>query len=197
MKENTPTTSKVSIHIEGATTAVQSLKELEFAARRRVVSAAVRASNAVIVREAKKLAPEDTGLLKRSIRGSVKMDRASGRVYGSIRAKRSSAQKKKAKEGDKNPARYAHLVIGGTKPHSIQKGDETAMLALPGGWFTRVWHPGIKPRPFMEQAASNAFQEAISDFSEKFEEKLVAECTKIYRANQAKEAALNAIRDRF
>jgi HK97 gp10 family phage protein len=188
-------TSKVSIHIEGATTAVQSLKELEFNARRRVVSAAVRASNAVIVREAKKLAPTDTGLLQRSIRGTVKMDRVSGRVYGYVRAKRSAGQKKKAKEGDKNPARYAHLVIGGTKAHEIKR--DKGGLAIGTGFYTRVWHPGIKPRPFMEQAASNAFQEAISDFSEKFQEALTKETTKIYNANRAKVAALSAIAERF
>lgn len=197
MKPNTPTSSKVSIHLEGATVAVESLKELEFAVRRRVVSAAVRASNAEIVREARKLAPVATGLLAKSIRGTVKMDRASGRVYGYVRAKRSAGQSKKAKEGDKNPARYAHLVIGGTKPHSIQKGDKSEMLALPGGWYTRVWHPGIKPRPFMEQAASNVFPHAVRAFELKLEERLIVETTKIYKANQAKAAAVNAIAERF
>lgn len=195
MKAPTSTSSKVSIHLEGATTAVESLKELEFAVRRRVVSAAVRASNAEIIREAKSLAPTDTGLLRRSIRGTVKMDRSSGRVYGYVRAKRSAAQKKKAKEGDKDPARYAHLVIGGTKPHEI-KSDKRG-LAIGTGFYTRVWHPGIKPQPFMEQAASNVFPHAVRAFEMKLEERLIVETTKIRKATAAKASALAAIGERF
>lgn len=187
-----PHSATVSIHIEGATVAVQSLKDLEFAARRRVVSAAVRASNRAIVAEAKKLAPVGTGLLRKQIRGTVQMDRSSGRVYGYVRARASTAQKTK---GVTNAARYVHLVVGGAKAHAIERKDKN--LAVGTGFFTRVWHPGIKPRPFMEQAASAAFGQAISDFSEKFEEALVKETTKIYNANRAKAAAFAAIGARF
>lgn len=180
--------SKVEVRIDGVAAAVEVLKTLEFAIRRRVVSAAVRAANAVIVREARQLAPVGaTGLLKKQMRGTVKMQRASGIVYGTIR---SGATKAMRKKGVKTAARYAHLVIGGTKPHSIQQGDQGPMLALPGGWYTRLWHPGAKPRPFMEQAANMAFQQAINAFEFKMDEALAKEIAKARKSGAAAVAAM-------
>lgn len=186
--------SRVTVHIEGVEGALEVLKQLEFAARRRVVSAAVRASNAVVVKEAKSLAPVGkTGKLKKQIRGTVKMQPASGIVYGTIR---SGATKAMRKKGVKSAARYAHLVIGGTKPHSIQKGDEGAMLALPGGYYTRLNHPGAKPRPFMEQAANQVFQAAINAFGFKLDEALAKEIEKVKHLGATRQA-MAAIAARF
>ena len=42
--------SSIRVHIEGAAEAIEALKQLEYNARRRVVSAATRASNAVLVK---------------------------------------------------------------------------------------------------------------------------------------------------
>ena len=182
--------AKITLHLEGATTAHEGLTKLEYAARRRVVSAAVRAANSVVVKKARELCPVGkTGQLKKQLHGTVKQDRVSGTVYGYVR---SSATKRQRKKGIVTAARYAHLVIGGTKPHSIEKGDELAMLKLPGGFYTRVNHPGAKPRPFMERAADAVFHDAIFAFAAKFDERLAVERAKVFQS-----AALSAIRGRF
>lgn len=182
----------VQVRIEGATVADKTLRDIEFAARRRVVSAAVRAGNAVIIREARNLAPVRTGNLRRQIRGTVKMDRVSGRVYGYVRARATKAQRTK---GVQSAARYAHLVVAGTKPHEIPARPRGAMQ-LPGGFFTRVMHPGARPRPFMEQAASNVFSDAVRAFDFKFSERLIVEINKA-RAKNAAAGQLAAIKARF
>jgi len=184
----------ITTRIEGVKEATEALKQLEFAARRRVVSAAVRAANAVIVKEARHLAPVGkTGQLKKQIRGTVKMDRVSGVVRGEIK---SSPTKKQRKPGVRFASKYAHMVIAGTKPHSIQKGAGGPMLQLPTGFYARLWHPGAKPRPFMEQAASTAFQAAVNAFGFKFDEALAKEIEKVKHLGATRQA-LATIAARF
>jgi len=186
--------SVVSVHVEGVREAVEVLKKLEFAARRRVVSAAVRAANAVIVKTARSLAPVGkTGLLKKQIRGSVKFQPGSGVVWGDIRSHATKAQRKR---GGPNAGKYAHLVIGGTRPHSIEKGATGAMLALPSGFYSRVMHPGARPRPFMDQAANAAFREAINAFGWKMDQALAKEIEKVKQLGATRQA-LDVIRARF
>ena len=189
-----PSPGRVAVHIEGADFAVEALKQVEFAVRRRVLSAAVRAANAVVVREAKLLAPTGaTGMLKKQIRGTVKFDPRGGLITGHVR---SAATKKQRGKGIHNAARYAHLVIGGTKPHVIQRAEDGPALATPSGFYTRIQHPGSKPRPFMEQAADKCFREAVAHFESKLEERLNIEVQKIAR-QQTAAAALAAIGERF
>ncbi|NLX57284.1 MAG: hypothetical protein GXY58_19415 [Planctomycetaceae bacterium] len=158
-------TSTITTRIVGADAAIKALQQLEFAARRRVVLAAVRASNAVIVREARSRAPVGkSGELKRQIRGTVKMDQISGDVRGESKSR---ATKRQRDSGVRFASRYAHMVIGGTKPHEITRRDGGS-LATPQGYYQRIQHPGAKPRPFMEQAADAAFQTAINAFGIKF-----------------------------
>jgi acyl-phosphate glycerol 3-phosphate acyltransferase len=60
------------------------------------VSSATRAANAVIVKKAKALAPVGkTGKLKKQIRGTVKMQAASGIVSGTVRSGATKAQRGK------------------------------------------------------------------------------------------------------
>lgn len=172
----TASPSAITTRIIGADTAIKALQQLEFAARRRVVSAAVRASNTVIVREARSRAPVGkTGELKRQIRGTVKMDQATGIVRGEIKSR---ATKRQRDSGVRFASKYAHLVIGGTKPHDIQRKDGGS-LATPQGYYQRVQHPGAKPRPFMEQAADAVFQQAINAFGVKFDIAFLKEVEKV------------------
>lgn len=190
---STPSGSRVTTHIVGADQAVEALKKLEFAARRRVVTSATRASNAVLVRAAREMSPVGkTGQLKKQIRGTVKFDRITGTVSGTIR---SHATKKQSAKGIRTAARYAHLVIGGTRPHEITASGDG--LKTPAGFYRRINHPGAKPRPFMEEAANQYFQQAINAFGFQLDVALSREVAKLRQAGQAKAALVAAVAERF
>lgn len=189
----------IDIRIEGVARAVANLRSLEYNTRRRVVSAAVRAANAVVVKEARAQAPRRRGALAASIRGSLKLDRSTGTLVGAIAFKSTKAQKRKGWD-----AFYAHMVIGGTKPHQIPRSHKVARLrkekygggkdmryaanrgtiarryAVFGGRvYSRVQHPGIKPNPFMERTADTSFTAAVAAFQTKFSEAMEAEIAKL------------------
>jgi len=175
----------VGVRIEGAEKTRKVLAHLDMAARRRVVSAAVRAGNKVLITTARRLAPVDTGNLRRQISGSVKNDRTTGTVTGLVRAKRTKAMLKKRSS---NAARYLHLVTGGTRPHLIPdatapiKRDGTEKrnaLVTPFGYVSRIEHPGTRPQPFMDAAANVAYRPALSAFEKQFAEKMRAETAKV------------------
>jgi hypothetical protein len=172
----------VSVDVRGIEQSLANLRTLEFAARRRVVSAAVRAANAVVVKAAKLHAPRRTDALADSIRGSLRLDRLTGTVVGSIKFQSTKSQKKKGRD-----AYYAHMVIGGTKPHAIpkshkrvKKGRVIRKYAVFGGRvFSRVQHPGIKPNPFMERVAESSFTPAVKAFEQRFTTAMETEINKL------------------
>jgi hypothetical protein len=168
------TATSVKMHIEGADTAQRVLRHLQFAARRRVVTAATRAGCKEIVLIARRMAPVRTGMMKRQISTSVKFDRIRGKVAGTVRVKRTRAMKRDDKRA---AARYVHLVVGGARAHEIPRADAPEHVALrtQHGFFTRVQHPGMKPRPFMDQAANVGWRAAVAAFSAKFDEALLKE----------------------
>jgi HK97 gp10 family phage protein len=172
-------TTTVSVKVTGVGQAVTNLKTLEYNARRRVVSAAVRAANAVVVRTAKTHAPRKTGTLASSIRGSLKLERSTGSVVGTVTFKSTKAQKEKGRD-----AWYAHIVIGGSKPHVIprqgrNKKGARRYAVIAGQPYSRAKHPGTKPNPFMERAAEAAFTPAVSAFERRFSEAMETEIRKL------------------
>lgn len=192
----------VDIRIEGVSRAIANLTSLEYNTRRRVVSAAVRAANAVVVKAAKAAAPKRRGALAASIRGSLKLQRDTGTMVGTIAFKSTKAQKKKGWD-----AFYPHMVIGGTKPHAIprayreartrkqkygggkdmryaaNRGSIKRRYAVFGGRvYSRVQHPGIKPNPFMERAAESSFSAAVAAFGNRFGEAMEAEIGRLRTA---------------
>lgn len=175
----------VSVKIEGLQEAKETLKKLSYAIRRRVVLAAVRAANAVIVSSARREAPYLRGALSKSIRGRAKLNRNTGTVEGLVRFKSSKSQKKKGID-----AYYGHMVIGGTKPHPIP--DPTARkakrvkvelykrkyVAFGGKVYSRVSHPGSKPNSFMERVGANHSRAAVEAFEKKLGEQVEIEIQK-------------------
>jgi hypothetical protein len=61
---------------------------------------------------------------------------------------------------------YAHLVIGGTKPHRIAARHVGGFLFFGGRWIPEVMHPGSKADPFVERGYDRGRRTA--------EEKMVA-----------------------
>lgn len=161
----------MSVRVEGLEQAQTALKRLEYNARRRVVSAGVRAANAEAVKRARSAAPVDQGNLRRQIRASVRIDRKSGKVIGRVRPKATKTEKGK---GHSKAAAYLHLVIRGTKPHGIG-----GPVVIGGQIVSRVQHPGARPNPFMDRAAQAAFTPSVAAFTRKFREKMEAETKKV------------------
>ena len=165
----------VTARVEGIGEAVKRLTRLEQKARRRVVNAGVRAACKPALQAAKGLVPVRTGGLRASLRiGSVRLDRRTGTVTGTINAGEKS--KRMAKKG--LTAFYAHMVAGGTRPHVITARRARA-LKIGTGFARSVQHPGTKPDPFFEDAAERAFTAAVGKFREAFNAKMNEEIAKL------------------
>lgn len=164
---------QITAHVEGLGQAIRNLKTLDRKMARRVVSAAVRAGDAVIVKEARMLAPVRSGQMRRQIRGSVKLHRGTGTVQGTVKQKSTKRERKKGQR-----AHALHLVVGGTKPHEITTKKHG--LAIGGAVVVKtVHHPGSHPNPFMDRAAAHANQPALAAFGRKFKAKLDEEVAKL------------------
>jgi HK97 gp10 family phage protein len=64
---------------------------------------------------------------------------------------------------------YAHMVEGGTKPHTIKgrmrEGDKPGRLLYGGNYARVVNHPGTKGTHFMERAARNGTGAAVGAYA--------------------------------
>lgn len=107
----------------------------------RVVRNALAAGARVVRDAAKAEAPVRSGKLRGSIRVSTKARK--GQVTAGVRV------------GNlKTGVFYAHMVLGGTKPHSIvpRRGKGLRVGNVPR---RRAEHPGAKPNDFMGRAKSS------------------------------------------
>jgi len=91
------------------------------------------------------------GLLKASVRGSVKLKTRAGKLVGVVRAGG------KAKGG--GVAFYAAILAKGAKPHVI-KAKKGSALAV-GGGVALVNHPGFKANRFMLTALDRGAPRAL------------------------------------
>lgn len=138
---------------------------------RKVVKQASRKAFAPVVKTAKEKAPKETGLLKKSIGVKQKAYPRAGRMVTIVGPRTGFAQEvvvstpfgpKKVK---RDPAKYAHLVEYGTRPHSTaalannrirpnkdgEVSEENRLgfdIAMQGGDD----HPGATAKPFMRPA---------------------------------------------
>lgn len=166
--------SNTQVRVEGLERAKRALEALEYKARRRVCQGAVRAASREIVKRVKSEAPVDTGHLKAQVRLSVKLDRRTGMVTGTIKPKPSKAQRGR---GQGHANKYLHLVVAGTKPHVIKPRTKEA-LTIGGNVVEEVKHPGAKANPFMDRAYQATSKQAIDLFTKTFGTKLEDEARK-------------------
>ena len=132
----------------------------------KIMRGMVSASGREIAKEAKRLAPIETGDLRRSIRVSSRSPK-NGEVTASIKA----GGKRK---GNPN-VYYAHMIEFGTKAHVIKPNKNRGKKAITfdGGVFADANHPGVTPRPFMRTAMDTQIQNAL-DASIKYARKRIA-----------------------
>lgn len=148
------------IEIKGAAELQRALKELPVKLERVVLRGALRAGAVEIQREAKALAPVESGRLRDSIRISGGAKRG-GYVYSQVKVGGN-------KKGD---AFYAHMVEFGTKPHEI-KPKSAPSLFLAGLLRSTVKHPGARAKPFMRPAFDNKVEDATKAVGKYIAERL-------------------------
>lgn len=155
-----------------STTNVKGLKELQAALDKlpakleaNIMRGAMRAGIKEMVAAVKEEAPEGPpsatgakryggrrGLLKASVRGSVKLRSKSGKLTGVVRSGG------KVKGG--GVAYYVHMVNKGTKPHVI-KAKKGSALPI-GGGVALVNHPGAKANQFAQRGMDRGQGRALN-----------------------------------
>ena len=104
--------------LEGEKALARTLERLEARTQKKIVRPAVKSALSPITKAAKRKAPVETGLLKKSIGNKVKTYR-SGVVWGGV-GPRVGFKTEMPDGGYRNPVKYAHLVELGTKHSPAQ-----------------------------------------------------------------------------
>lgn len=165
----------IVMNIRGAEYADKTLRDLGYKIARRITTNATRAGTNVIRDIARKMAPVDTGLLRKRIGSSVKVNRVSGTAIGTVKGRRTKGQRKK---GEAHTNRYLHLVVAGTKAHDIEPSEEKKSIRVNGKPYEKVRHPGSRANPFMDRAARIGFRPSLVAFENKLDEGIIKETTK-------------------
>lgn len=185
--------ARVVSQLEGVDLTIGTLGRFKSAIQRRILRSALTKAARVLAKEAKKLAPKDSGLLKKSI-GYVVRTYKDGRLTAVIGPRRGFKQmvtrtkRFPVKSGTSafaasdiqvtemaDPVNYAHLVEYGTEPHSIAGGDDRLNKSGVAGRQIGATHPGAKARPFMRPAYDRKKGEAESVFRQGVADGLIRE----------------------
>lgn len=164
------------IHVTGLADLKQFLDALPAKVEKNIMRGALRAGANVIKAEAKARCPVGppsatgakryklyAGALRDSIRVSVKASRG-GRVVASVKVGG------KLKNGA--DVWYARLIeFTGAVAHSIEARKGGA-LAIGGGLYRKVPHPGMKPKPFLRPALDGQARNAIMATAEYIKQRL-------------------------
>lgn len=159
---------------------------------RNAVVKGVRAGADPQVKEARRNAPRETGLLRRRTTKKIKRYGQGKRVLAVIGAKSG-----KDPATGRNPAWYAHLIEGGVQPHTIhpKKAKRLRFAGHEGGvgrdratgrykktqvtvYRRKVLHPGLRGTRFMERAYRAKKLESIARFRSKFTSEVMIEARK-------------------
>lgn len=160
---------RVKAEIKGLEELAKFVKELPKRVPKKANKAAVNVGATPIVKTARRLAPTESNLLKRSITKKVK-SYSSGNAVAIIGANKANVGSFKGKK--RVPANYWHLVIGGTKPHTI--------TPTKGRFAGRaIEHPGAKPNDFFPQAIESSKSATAKAMRDKYAEVVDKEARKL------------------
>lgn len=180
----------MKIKLVGIETAKLNLRTLDSKLRRKVVRSSTREAAKIAVKAAQRTAPMRTGAMRRSIKiTGTRFDGKLGAVSAYVGSKgtKSLASKfgghfyeKKITRGKRKgkyrvgSAFYHHMVVRGTKPHTIRGPS-----SLHGKWYSNIKHPGARPNNFYARAAAMSFNETVREFSQDFGKKAAAEAARL------------------
>jgi HK97 gp10 family phage protein len=169
---------KVSIQTLGGDKIFSRLSGMGKAANK-IVKKAMGEAGKIILKEAKGGIPRESGLLKKSMGRKVKVYRGSGAVVAIVGPRTGFVQIVDVKGLGgirhsvlRDPTKYAHLVEGGTKPHSLQKRGGGGQRRGP------QTHPGARPHPFLGRAIKYNEGRIVDAVSETITAGLDAEAAK-------------------
>jgi HK97 gp10 family phage protein len=141
---------------------VKRLRSLTKGGKNQIMRKAVRAGAAPVRAAAKADAPVLSGATGKSISVKVGTNKRNGEVYAVIGARRRfvlKRQKRVVSEGA--PTRILHLILFGTRPHSLAKGDRLARRKHGDRQSGGRPHPGAKANPFLQRAFASASAAAL------------------------------------
>ncbi len=183
---------KITAAIPDERETLRKFRALQKRGARRAMNKAVRAGSAPQVKESKRTAPRESGLLKKRITQKVKSYRRGQMVLAVI-----GARSVKDPATGRNPAKYVHLVNEGHKARKIvpRQGKKRMKFFGPGGGRKRnkttgryentgllvraaVNHPGFAGTQFMQKSYRAKKAESLSRFNSKFYVEVVAEAKK-------------------
>lgn len=125
---------------------------------RRIVPRASELATDSVLADARRRAPEETGLLKESLGKKQKLYRRSGTFVtvvgprmGFKRIVKVFDREGRSKPRYRNPVNYAHLVEKGTKPHSLRTAGKGVVSRAVHKLRSKN-HPGTVARPFISTA---------------------------------------------
>jgi HK97 gp10 family phage protein len=143
---------------------VKRLRSLTKGAKNQIMRKAVRAGAAPVRAAVRADAPVLSGATQKSITVKVGTNRKTGEVYAAIGPQRRYVFKRKKKVVSQGATtRILHLILFGTQPHSLIKGDRLARRGRKGGLQSgpHRLHPGAKGNNFMARGFASASASAV------------------------------------
>ena len=179
-----------SIRFDGIGDARLALSTLKKAVQNRVTRMAMMTAIRPIAREAKRLAPRDSGLLRRAIGPVVRTYPTTGHTVGLVGVRtgfKETVARRMWPEGTQgknvvyrvamrpaDPAKYVHLVEFGTKPHTLGQGSSLRKQTQLG-----AAHPGTTGTRFLSRAWDASRGAFLATFNSKLAEGVRRETSKL------------------
>ena len=154
----------------------RAFQQLPDRVQRKVARQAVSAALTPMVKAAKRLAPKDEGLLKKSIGKKVKTYRNNGVTWGAVGARSGFKTVIDGKVHD--PRKIIHLVEFGAKAHVIKPKARKA-LSVDGQARAIVHHPGTEGTRFMIRAHDQTRGAVLNTLSKKLGSGIEREAKKL------------------
>ena len=140
-------------YVHGAVEAIALLNQFPVEMEVKIARAGLRRMGEVVAQAIRFRVPTRTGLLAGTVRVTTRK-----------RGKEISAGVRIGNR--KKGIFYAHMVLGGTRPHQITARGNGALRILGGIIVKKIQHPGARANPFVEQAQVaaryNAFQSGFA-----------------------------------
>ncbi len=153
------------MEVQGLRDALAALDAVEKKVKTKLLRKAATAGGKIVLRAVKARVARKSGLLARAMGHKTKAYTNTGTVIDIVGPRKGFAETTNGKKRD--PAKYAHLVEDGTRPHSVASGS---MLARRGkadvGQGVGAMHPGAKPKPFMAPARMANAAEVIGTMTQ-------------------------------
>lgn len=164
---------KIKAHIEGIEKVQAILKGLPPQIARRVLRPALTAEGSKVVTQGKRLVPQATGLLKKSLGKKTKTYTGSGTVIVVVGPRSGFKTVIAGKKHD--PTKYAHLVEFGAKPHSIvSRFGGRKVYGRKKRNYTTVMHPGAPA----QHSLSKAYKYGLVGAAERMTQRMAIEIEK-------------------